>query len=267
MTHTITLAFPHHDPEGLSLHQWQQFLPQIQRLVTHIVADVSPETHPDVVGLLRVHCTEMEQNERDWSPERIVLAGKFRRNLMALGLRTDSSFLMYCDGDRFLHWLEHYPDELAAVIKRIPEHDFTVLGRTERAFQTHPDVQYDTERIINKVFGRISGHAWDVTAAARGMSRAAAKLLVDESEDDTFGNDASWPLLIQQAGNFTMTEIKTEGLEFETAEKFADASAMAGGAVQWKARLDNDPRHWIHRLNIARVEVESMLPYDKDGNE
>ena len=261
MSYKITLAVPHHDPEGFSLTKWQSMFPQIEALFGVVVADVSPETDDEVSAFLSTNCALVGVNDRGWSPEGIVLAGRFRRNLMALALRTDADFMMYCDGDRLLHWLDHYPDELAAVVKQIPDYDFTVLGRTERAFRSHPDVQYYTEGIINQVFGRISGHKWDVTAAARGLSRTAAQVIVDQSTDDTFGNDASWPLLIQRVGGLTMTEIKTEGLEYETAEKYAEASENVGGEAQWTAQIDSNPRHWIHRLNLARIEVESILPY------
>lgn len=263
MKSSVTLAMPQHDPEGTSLTRWQHALPQIQSTFAETVVDVSPETDRQQRDFLAAHFTLVEENARAWSLEGIVLAGKFRRNLMEMALRTHSPFFLYCDGDRLLHWLERYPDELNAVVRRIPRHDFTVLGRTDRALRAHPAVQRDTERIINGVFKRISGHDWDVTAAARGLSRAAAQVVVDQSDDDTFGNDASWPLLIQRTGGLTMAEIKTEGLEYETAGKYAQATAGLGGESEWKLQIDNDPRHWIQRLNLARIEVESMLPYWK----
>lgn len=264
MSQHVTLAIPQHDPEGYSLSRWQTQSTALQSIFASIVAYVSPETHNRVKKALTSFCSLVEENDPGWSPEGVVLAGKFRRQLMALALRTDSPYIMYCDGDRLLHWLEHHADELASVVERIPEHDFTVLGRTGRAFRSHPATQYDTERIVNCVFARISGHEWDVTAAARGLSRVAAQVIVGESNDDTFGNDASWPLLIQQHKQLTMAEIKTEGLEYETAQKYADATAKMGGDEQWKAQIDSNPLKWLNRLNLARIEVESMLPYWTD---
>lgn len=264
MSQNVTLAIPHHDPTGESLEKWQRLSPTLCTYFGQIVADISPETHPNVKKLLNEICEIVEENDRAWSPERTVLAGRFRRRLMRMALCLDAPFILYCDGDRILHWLENYPDELKDVVAQIPSHDFTVLARTERAFRSHPDVQYETESIVNGIFARVSGYDWDVTAAARGLSRAAAQLIVEQSRDDTFGNDASWPLLIQQAGGFTLAEIKAEGLEYETAEKFAERSAQAGGEAAWKAQIDNDLRHWIHRLNLARIEAESMLPFSEE---
>jgi hypothetical protein len=65
---------------------------------------------------------------------------------------------------------------LAQVARRVTEYDFTVLGRTPRAFDSHPRIQRDTESIVNHVFGLVSGQTWDVTAAARGLSRRAAEV-------------------------------------------------------------------------------------------
>ena len=39
----------------------------------------------------------------------------------------------------------------------------------------------------------------------------------------------------------------TEGLEFETADRYGDQVAAAGGVEAWKARLDADPRRWAER--------------------
>ncbi|MEZ4620824.1 MAG: hypothetical protein R2867_35680 [Caldilineaceae bacterium] len=58
-----------------------------------------------------------------------------------------------------------------------------------------------------------------------------------------------------------MTAIETEGLEFETATQYPEAVAAAGGEGAWKTSLDRDPQRWAFRLNVARVEMESMVPY------
>jgi hypothetical protein len=50
-------------------------------------------------------------------------------------------------------------------------------------------------------------------------------------------------------------------MEFETADRYGDEIAQAGGLAPWMARLDADPRNWAHRLDMARVEIEAMTPY------
>jgi hypothetical protein len=140
-------------------------------------------------------------------------------------------------------------------------HDFTVLGRTERAFASHPRTQRDTEAIVNGVYASGSGHAWDVTAAARGISRRAAEAILAGCPEESIGTDVAWPLFLQRAGGFTIGYSATEGLEFETADRYGEQVAAAGGVAAWIAQIDADPRRWIDRLEVARLEVAASLPY------
>jgi len=257
----VALATTYHDPRGVLYDQLQQFLPRLQQVFSGIAANVSPDLHPPTLALLRDAGVDLVQQPRDIVQHGVPALGRVRRAVVAQALRLNRPFVMYCDGDRVLHWAEHYPDELATVVARMSTHDFTVLGRTPRAFSSHPRIQSETEAIINRVYAESSGRAWDITAAARGMSRAAAQAIIDDCPDDSIGVDASWPLFLQQRGDYTMTALETEGLEFETATQHPSAVAEAGGESQWKATLDANPNHWIFRLNVARVEVEAMLPY------
>src|SRR5690606_40415108 len=97
-----------------------------------------------------------------------------------------------------VHWIEHYPDELRQGAGAIQQYDFTVLGRTPRAFASHPGVQRDTEGIINTVFARVSGLAWDMGSGSRGLSRRAIAALNDHCPDDTIGVDVTWPMCLRR---------------------------------------------------------------------
>jgi hypothetical protein len=167
---------------------------------------------------------------------------------------------LLCDFDRALHWAEWFPDELAAVAVDAG-FDFTVLGRTQRAFATHPAHQRETEALINRVFETVCGAAWDVTAGARSLSRPAAEALVAESTDDAISNDVTWPLLLRARGRFSVGFTAVDGLEFETADRHADEVAAAGGLARWIESLDRDALRWAQRLELARVEVEALVPF------
>jgi len=257
----VALATTYHDPKGTLYSQLVTHLPRLQTLFAGIAVNVSPELHPPTLDLLHKAGVNLVEQPRAIQRDGVPALGQVRRAVVAQALTIQAPFVMYCDGDRVLHWADRYPDELAAVIAQLPSHDFTILGRTERAFASHPRIQSETEVLINQMYAQLSGHQWDITAAARGFSRAAAEAIVDGSLDDTIGVDASWPLFLQQAGGFTMTTIATEGLEFETATQYAEAVTAAGGEEPWKASLDANPNLWAFRLNVARVELESMVPY------
>lgn len=261
--HSITLATTHHDPQGRLYGQLRRLLPKLTQHFAALVVNAGPDVHSQTLTLLQTAGAHVDLEERAIATDGVPLLGATRRSVVQSALRCDTRLILYCDCDRILHWLDRYPEELATLLPRLAEVDFTILGRTQRAFASHPRIQTQTEQIINELYVTRSGRAWDVTAAARGMSRAAAQALVEHSTDDTLGVDATWPLLIQHLGIFTMTEIKTEGLEFETADQYPDEVAAAGSVDAWKAQLDADPRRWAFRLNVARTEVEAMLPYQQ----
>ncbi len=182
---------------------------------------------------------------------------------MRRALDHDAATIMYCDADRVLHWAMCYPDELREVANQIERYDMTVLGRTPRAYASHPRIQRDTEAIINRVYALYSGTPWDITAAARGFRHHAVERLVVGATDDTVGVDGTWPLWAQHEGDIVVGYRETEGLEFETADRFEVEVAAAGGRDGWIAALDADPRLWAERLELAHMEVGAMQEFVK----
>ncbi|HEU5090215.1 MAG TPA: hypothetical protein VFT99_22320, partial [Roseiflexaceae bacterium] len=187
--------------------------------------------------------------------------GQARRDAVAFGLELPGDVILFCDLDRLMHWVEYYPDELAATLNALGDADFTVLGRTARAFASHPLTQTTTEAIVNEVFGRVSGRRWDVTAAARGMRRAAAEAIVAGYTDNGIGSDTGWPLFVKQAG-LQLAYIETEGLEFETPDRYADEIAAAGGLAAWLEQSADNLQEWLLRLEIAHAELAALKPFE-----
>jgi len=259
----VTLAVIYHDPQGRLYEQLVRVLPVLTGIFGGLTVAASHAAYERSLALLASAGALIERGSSDDVVEGAKL-GRARRTAVELALRLDHPFVMYCDCDRALHWANWYPAELAGVTARLG-HDLIVLGRTQRAFDSHPRVQRDTEAIINHVFAMVSGHAWDVTTGARGLSRSAAEAVLSGCPDEEISTDVSWPLHILRAGGFSQSYIATEGLEFETADRYSDELAKAGGRAVWLAQLDADPRQWAHRLNLARIEIEGMLPYVHDS--
>ena len=118
---------------------------------------------------------------------------------------------MYCDGDRILHWCENNPKELRNCMDSLYVSDFTIFGRTNRAWLSHPDTQHKTESIINDLFNAKTGLNYDLLAAARGMSHKAARMIVNGSKYDTFGVDVSWPMMILES-DLSISYVRVDGL-------------------------------------------------------
>jgi hypothetical protein len=254
------LAATHHDPEGRLYDQAARALPTLTRVFAGLALQVTHASQARSVALLGSAGALVRQAAQA-EPTSLAQLGAARRIAIELALTLDTPMVLLCDFDRALHWAERYPDELAHIVARASGQDFVVLGRTERAFVSHPRIQRDTEAIINRVFASLSGREWDVTAAARAISRRAAQAILDGCPDQSIGVDMTWPLFLGRAGGFAIDYIETEGLEFETADRYADEVAQAGGLAQWIARLDADPRRWVERLEVARVEIAAALPY------
>jgi hypothetical protein len=256
----VVLAATYHDPTGRLCAQIERVLPVLTRIFGRLAIRASHVANEESLALFASADALIEQespNQADRDPK----IGRARREATALALQSDAPFVMYCDGDRILHWAEQYPDELARVAAGLSERDFTVLGRTRRAFDSHPRTQRDTEAIVNHIFRTISGKAWDVMAMARGFSRRAAKAIVNGCLDEEISNDVSWPLYILLVGTFSCRYVAVEGLEFETADRYRDQIVAVGHYDEWLEQFETDLHRWIHRLDIARTHVEAMLPY------
>jgi hypothetical protein len=259
----VVLAATHHDPEARLYEQTGRVLPALTRIFGGLAVYATRATQERSLALLAGQGA-LVRREPSGSTTGLHELGRSRRGALALALELGAPYILLCDFDRALHWAERYPDELARVVGRAGERDFTVLGRTPRAFDSHPRNQRDTEAIVNNVYATVGGHAWDVTAAARALSRRAAAAILAGCPDESIGTDVSWPLFVARESGFTLDYIAAEGLEFETADRHAGEVAAAGGLERWIARLDADPRRWAQRLEIARIEVEAALPYMSD---
>lgn len=257
----IVLAATHHDPDGRLVAQTERVLPALTSMFDGVAVFLTSQTVPAGETALRAQGALTR-----WAPPELPVGhlhlGLWRRSALGAAVEQlpESGHYLFCDLDRALHWAEFFPAELREAIAFAAAHDCTVFGRTPRAFDTHPRAQRDTEAIANHGFALASGLPWDTMAAARGLSRAAARLIVDTCRDDTVGSDCSWPLICRRAG-LRLGYLETEGMEFETLDRFADEIAALGGARAWLDRFDADPRQWLNRLELARAEVASAIAY------
>jgi hypothetical protein len=59
----------------------------------------------------------------------------------------------------------------------------------------------------------------------------------------------------------------TDGLEWETPDRHADAIEAAGGLDAWLAAYDADPEHWAFRTRFAAYEVEAVARWRASSSE
>jgi hypothetical protein len=257
---TAALAMLYHDPEGKLVNQIGQVLPLLTDIFGGMAICASAIANPSALDRWREAGVLIEQDAPSDTPPYLRL-GQARRRAVTLAFEHRTSHVLYVDGDRVLHWAARYPDELREMALTILDHDFTVLGRTPRAFASHPGVQRDTEGILNNVFARATGLYWDVGSGSRGLSSRAIEAINTHCPDDAISVDVTWPLCLRKLGGYTLDYVLAEGLEFETGDGYDHQSAETDDTQQWLDNLDNDPRRWAFRLKLTQLHVEKLIEY------
>jgi 2-polyprenyl-3-methyl-5-hydroxy-6-metoxy-1,4-benzoquinol methylase len=242
-------------PRG-ELPRFVQLLPKLLEQYTQVVISLIPREGNSVVP-------EFEAGKFAFYPNLAFYINDMQANgrYMALkkALEYPADFIHYADMDRLLRWVETRPDEWREIVKRIPEHEVIIFGRTASALATHPQALLSTEQISNQVVSNFLNTEMDVSAGSKSFSREATQYLVEHgSQEDSIGSDAEWPILLKRAG-FHLTYIPVEGLDWETADHFREHAASPAEQVQAAESYDMNPTHWRHRVEIAGKIIQSAL--------
>lgn len=192
------------------------------------------------------------------------LTGDGRRAaLAAAGAQNGGWF--NCDLDRWLHWAIAWPEELAALPARVARLGArerrpwgVCLGRTARAFRTHPPVQRLPEAATNRALSRAAGKPLDAVAGAVWLSPEGREIVLAESIEPTAATDLEWAALILRRDPARLRGLRCEGLEWETPDFHAAEIAAAGGLAAWTARTFDTPAMWAARLRLAADSAAAL---------
>ena len=246
------LAATLHDPEGRLLVALAARAGHLARYEGVYVA-ATATTAPAVADLLRSRGVVVLAGD-----ERIGVA---RRAALGAAAGAGHADVLACDFDRWLHWAGRFPEELAAVPTRLarrrPAAWYACLGRTARAFATHPYVQRVAEAATNYALSLALGRRIDAVAGACWLSREGATLVLQASTEPTNATDGEWPALVFRADPRRLAYVATEGLEFETAEFFAPEIQAAGSTAAWVRSHYDHPGSWRNRLRLATNTVQA----------
>lgn len=259
MSKEVCLVSVMHDPDCTLLAAMRDAFAPLFAMHDGAYVVVSQSTGREVEAALRDFGATVE---REPAPG----VGAARRQALALAVRDGRRWFHYCDLDRALHWVRHYPGELAATLARIAQTDLLVIGRTRRALAWHPGCMIETETLANHVFALAYGRSWDLCAAARGLSAKAAALVLDRSKVRGVGTEGEWPALALQNGALAVDYVEVEGMEYETPDRFPAAVAAAGGVAAWTAAESLSPANWSKRLGYAWAIAEACLKPGIEGH-
>lgn len=248
----LVLASTFHDPGSRLASLIERSARALKGLFSEICVCITPETHSGLVETVKARGFRVERG----STERITTYKRAIEGALTSGPGPDCLF--YCDFDRILHWVSRYPDELAKTCGEVVKYEFTIIGRTDRAFATHPETQKETESIVNAVCSYALGFdsRRDVISATWAGLPRIVRYMLDNSSGDDFGLYAEWPILgFQKANNPAYLE--AEGLEWETPDRYEE-EIKAMGYDGWIEAFQS-PEEWRRRVAIARRVVEALL--------
>ncbi len=263
-----------HDPEGCIAALLPTDLPLLQRHYARIFAICGMATLPSTIEALRRHGVTVISGD-----DIPINARPYALSVMASHAEWEHVHL--CDFDSALHWAKCWPDELDRVNATIAAYDFLLLGRTARAMATLPDAQRETERLINLLFARTTTggvgfslrplaqaeadttdvseeRLMDLCTGAWGFSRRGIVVLHAQSRVTDIGFHAEWPLIARATPELRCAYLPCEGLEYETADRYADQIVAAGGIDAWHARRNADIHQWQQRIGYI-TQIADMI--------
>lgn len=238
----VALLCATHDPIGKNINLIRELAPILNNTYSKLFITVSEETNKELVNIL-------EENSFNIRVIPKKGAAQARREVLKFGLEHEEQYFHYCDFDRLLTWSNRYAYELREIVSEIPEHDYLILGRTERAFNTHPVQWIETEKITNKIFSLELGEEADVTAGSCGFSRKSGELISLYSKDRM--TDAEWPMIAKRIGKMKVSYKAVEGLEYRED-------------VNGYSRQVNTTEEWLGRVRLCYIISESAINTGKE---
>lgn len=243
---SVALATIAHDPRERLNGKLEALLPRLCEMFDAVGVMASVSATRGALDLFRAHGAVVDQ---ETIPDGTDTIGRRRRGCIEVALRTDASHIVYSDIDHVLRWLERHPDDLRAAITALPDADFTIFGRPPDVFAQAPAPLRETEGLCNAFYERLTGRAWDLFIAVRGMSARAAERIVAGCDEDTIATDVAWPLFVERCGC-------TIGYR-EVPIPYENHSWYASGTSE-REQMERDPKQWALRFHLAEQMMDAF---------
>ena len=211
-----------YDPQGKMYEPIKQLFPRLVELYDDVIISVTDKTHPAIIDTIGKYANV--------GPTAGMANG--RRRVLELGLKTNADYFHYCDFDRMLFWIAHYPKQLEHTIQDTKGIDkMAILERSDDAFASHPFLQRLTEWIINCRYS--NGRYTDFLTGSRIIPAYLARLIVEKSKATNGAElDIEWPMI---AGLENLIYLKVDGLAYE--HKYLGLEKPFNQEI--KTRIDN----------------------------
>ncbi len=179
-------------------------------------------------------------------------------------------YIFYIDLDRLLHWATNFPKELKNVFIKYKGQEYYHIGRSKRAFGTHPPTQQTTEHIVNKLGSEIVEfpETRDIISVCYIINKRLAEKIIQVSHSTVTGFYCTWPLLFWKWAE-TKDYIEVGGLEWETPDQYEPEIKEIGydnwlksfqSQQEWKKRVGMLEDYLTELFNLIQID---FLPEDK----
>lgn len=226
-----------HDPKGKNIELFKQLQNDLESIYAEMFIAISDQSSADLIDLM----------EGSRFNVKVIFkkgAAEARREAVRFGLSGDKAHYHYCDFDRLLTWGKNHLEELKQMVQRIPEYSYLILGRTERAMETHPVEWKETERITNKIVSLELGMEVDITAGSCAFSRKNAEYITELSNGKM--TDAEWVMISHRIAKSEINYFPVEGLEYHE-----DTNGIS--------REISDAEKWLGRLQLSYIISETAV--------
>jgi hypothetical protein len=245
-TKTVILASTLHDPELKFIKLMNPILPKVKSLFKDRIVCCTPSTHEKVLNFLSTEGFKVVVGNS------MNQVGNYKLAIQtSLEYITNSKIqkIIYIDFDRLIHWLNTYPEELSNLIINNTEFDYLHIGRTPRAFETHPPTQKETEGIINEIASKALrfSEKKDIISVCFLISKELGSRIIEMKNSTITGFYSTWPMIFWTLAE-TKKYIEVEGLEWETPDQFKEEIEMIGYDV-WLEKFQS-AKEWRKRVKL-----------------
>jgi hypothetical protein len=251
----IALATAWH-PRG-ELQRFVKIYPALEQVYSSMAISIPPGSDLKEFGLLDELPKVSVVVTQNWSWGRHLA--------LRQAMESSAEQIQYADFDRLVRWVEVQPDEWRRVATSLLHGaGCTIIERSEKAWETHPQALRQTEKISNLALSGLLGEIYDLSAGSKVFSRRAARFVLANSQvaedqpGNALGTDGEWPVLLKR-GSFVLKSLLVDGLDWESADRFRENAASPAEQSLAAEAYDADPRNWERRVQVALEIVEAGL--------
>ncbi len=259
----MILCSTFHDPHFSLEKLLKSSIPIINKLFSKTIVCCTPITEKSAVDYLKDAGFIVNINYKDTVVDTYKMAIKTALESME---KTKDEKVFYIDFDRLIHWANKYPDELSNILQENDDVDYLHIGRTPKAFNTHPKTQVKTELIVNEFGSRILGvgETMDLISVCYIFTKELGLKILEEKNITDAGFYGSWPVLFWNwASPSSRRYIQAEGLDWETPDRFED-EINDKGYEEWLKSFQSS-REWEKRvryLHDCLIELAELTRFN-----